>query len=137
MFFAFVYKGGFPRASFDGLGEVVKTSRGTVLESAWVFWMRLSIIWRIMRDRGGCYPSRPIRPWWITPSESFIIHSKWFPVQKQAKTYLPPSMLSSLSCLSASLGDKELFSTANSKYSPNSRCRPSSYLLAVLAVFSQ
>ena len=44
-------------------------------------------------------------------------------------------MLSSSSCLSASLGDKELFSTANSKYSPNSRCRPSSYLLAVLAVF--
>ena len=48
MFFAFAYKGGSLRASFDGLGEVVKTSRGTVLESAWVFWMRLSIIWRIM-----------------------------------------------------------------------------------------
>ena len=34
MFFAFAYKGGSLRASFDGLGEVVKTSRGTVLESA-------------------------------------------------------------------------------------------------------
>ena len=34
MFFAFAYKGGSLRASFDGLEEVVKTSRGTVLESA-------------------------------------------------------------------------------------------------------
>ena len=53
MFFAFAYKGGSLRASFDGLGEVVKTSRGTVLESAWVFWMRLSIIWRIMEIDEG------------------------------------------------------------------------------------
>ena len=34
MFFAFAYKGGSLRASFDGLGEVVETSHGTVLESA-------------------------------------------------------------------------------------------------------
>ena len=53
MFFAFAYKGGSLRASFDGLREVVKTSRGTVLESAWVFWMRLSIIWRIMEIDEG------------------------------------------------------------------------------------
>ena len=53
MFFAFAYKGGSLRASFDGLGEVVKTSRRTVLESAWVFWMRLSIIWRIVEIDEG------------------------------------------------------------------------------------
>ena len=53
MFIAFAYKGGSLRASFDGLGEVVKTSRGTVLESAWVFWMRLSIIWRNMEIDEG------------------------------------------------------------------------------------
>ena len=43
---------------------------------------------------------------------------------------------SSIACLSASLGDtcKGLFSTAN-MYSPNSRCRPSSCLLAALAMF--
>ena len=41
---------------------------------------------------------------------------------------------SSIACLSAALGDTGLSSTANifSKYS---RCRPSSYLLAVLATF--
>ena len=37
----------------DGLGEVVETSRGTVFESAWVFWMTLSIIWRIMEIEEG------------------------------------------------------------------------------------
>ena len=36
MFFGSAYKGGSLRASFYGPGEVVETSRGTVLESAWV-----------------------------------------------------------------------------------------------------
>ena len=136
MFFAFAYKGG----SLRGVGW---SWRGCWNIARHCFRKCVSVLndaeyhLKNYGDRGGCYPPRPIRPWWITPSESFIIHSKWFPVQKQAKSYLPPSMLSSLSCLSASLGDKELFSTANSKYSPNSRCLPSSYLLAVLAVFSR
>ena len=34
MFFVFAYKGGSLRASFDGLGEVHETLRGTVLEDA-------------------------------------------------------------------------------------------------------
>ena len=34
MFFVFAYKGGSLRASFDGLGEVDETLRGTVLEDA-------------------------------------------------------------------------------------------------------
>ena len=41
---------------------------------------------------------------------------------------------SSLVCLSARLGDKRL-TVQYCKYSPNSRCRPSSCLLAVLAMF--
>ena len=34
MFFVFAFKGGSLRASFDGLGEVDETLRGTVLEDA-------------------------------------------------------------------------------------------------------
>ena len=37
MFFEFAYKGSSLRASFDGLLEVVETSRGTVLEGAACF----------------------------------------------------------------------------------------------------
>ena len=37
MFFAFAYKGGSLRASFDGLLEVVETSHGTVLKGAECF----------------------------------------------------------------------------------------------------
>ena len=44
MFFAFAYKGGSLRASFDGLLEVVETSHGTVLKGAECFGtIRLSL----------------------------------------------------------------------------------------------
>ena len=47
MFFAFAYKGGSLRASFDGLlVEVVETSHGTVLEGAECFGtIRLNAIY--------------------------------------------------------------------------------------------
>ena len=38
MFFAFAHKGSSLCARFSGLGEVVETSHGTVLEGARVFW---------------------------------------------------------------------------------------------------
>ena len=96
-------------------------------------------------DQRGCH-----RPRWITPSQiSTILHmirksnsiivlfffQKWFLVCKQGKARLPPSMLQNCkfvfsgACLSASVGDKGLFSLQIFS-------SPLSCLLAVLAMLS-
>ena len=104
--------------------------------------MRLGIIWRIMEIKGGVY-----QPGWITPSEISII------LQMMRK---PNSMMFYYSCkIIPSLKTSENMLTSIDvkficlfigkfrrwrvvqfcKYSPNSGCRPSSFILAVLAMF--
>ena len=94
-------------------------------------------------DRGGCYWPRR-----ITPSEiSIILHMIRKPnsiifllfIQNNSSfknmantcfnTSIDPSMLSSSTIVPFRVVQLR-------KYSPNSRCRPSSHLLAVLAMFS-
>ena len=107
--------------------------------------MRLSILWRIMEIEEGVI-RRGRRPRRITPSSiSIILHrirkpnsitvllfiqnNSWF--KNIAKTCLPPSIRR----CSVHLRKCTFRFVQLRKYSPNSRCRPSSCLLAVLAMF--
>ena len=107
--------------------------------------MRLSILWRSMEIEDGVV-RRGRRPRRITPSEiSIILHMIRKPnsitvllfIQNNsqfkniAKTCLPPSMHR----CSVQLRYCTFRFVQLHKYSPNSRYRSSSYLLAVLAMF--
>ena len=107
--------------------------------------MRLSILWRIMEIEEGVI-RRGRRPRRITPSEiSVILHKIRKPysvivllfiqnnskLKNIAKTCLPPL----IHRCSVHLRWCTFRFVQLCKYSPNSRCHPSSCLLAVLAVF--
>ena len=109
--------------------------------------MRLSILWRIMEIEEGVF-RRGRRPRRITPSEISIIlrmirkpnsitvllfiqnNSKFKNIAKTC-FLIPPS----IHRCSVHLQQCTFRFVQLRKYSPNSRCRPSSCLLAVLAVF--
>ena len=106
--------------------------------------MRLNILWRIMEIEEGVI-RRGRRPRRITHHISIIPHMIRKP--NSIIVYYSFKIISSLKAwlkhvyFHRSIAVKFIFDSAHlrlfsaSKYSPNSRCRPSSCLLAVLAMF--